>query len=74
MANTTQIAFSLPEAKTATLTVRDVQGRTILVREIEANTGRNLITLDRNDLGAAGVVSYTLTAGEWTATKQMIVQ
>ncbi|MEM8585746.1 MAG: T9SS type A sorting domain-containing protein, partial [Bacteroidota bacterium] len=70
----TQIAFSLPVANTATLTIRDVQGRTILVREIEAEAGVNLINLQRSDLSASGVYSYTLTAGEHTATKQMVIR
>ncbi|MEO0788615.1 MAG: T9SS type A sorting domain-containing protein, partial [Bacteroidota bacterium] len=70
----TQIAFTLPEANTATLTVRDVQGRTVLVREIEAEAGVNLVSLERDDLAASGVYSYTLTAGKWTATKQMVIR
>ncbi|MEM8585846.1 MAG: T9SS type A sorting domain-containing protein, partial [Bacteroidota bacterium] len=70
----TQIAFSLPLANTATLTIRDVQGRTILVREIEAEAGVNLINLQRSDLAASGVYSYTLTSGEHTATKQMVIR
>ncbi|MEL7378063.1 MAG: T9SS type A sorting domain-containing protein, partial [Bacteroidota bacterium] len=70
----TQIAFTLPEANTARLTVRDVQGRTVLVREIEAEAGVNLVTMERDDLAASGVYSYTLTAGQWTATKQMVIR
>ncbi|MEM8585819.1 MAG: T9SS type A sorting domain-containing protein, partial [Bacteroidota bacterium] len=70
----TQIAFTLPVANTATLTIRDVQGRTILVREIEAAAGVNLINLQRSDLAASGVYSYTLTSGEHTATKQMVIR
>ncbi|MEL6668781.1 MAG: T9SS type A sorting domain-containing protein, partial [Bacteroidota bacterium] len=70
----TQIAFTLPEANTATLTIRDVQGRTVLVREIEAQAGVNLVTMERDDLATSGVYSYTLTAGQWTATKQMVIR
>ncbi|MEM8584325.1 MAG: T9SS type A sorting domain-containing protein [Bacteroidota bacterium] len=70
----TKIAFNLPEAGQATLTIRDVQGRTLMVREIEAAAGQNVIDLDRSELrGAAGVLSYTLTSGDFTATRQMIV-
>ncbi|MEM8583846.1 MAG: T9SS type A sorting domain-containing protein, partial [Bacteroidota bacterium] len=70
----TQIAFSLPVANTATLTIRDVQGRTVLIREIEAEAGVNLINLQGSDLAASGVYSYTLTSGEHTATKQMVIR
>ncbi|MEL6391998.1 MAG: T9SS type A sorting domain-containing protein, partial [Bacteroidota bacterium] len=58
----------------AILTIRDVQGRTVLVREIEAQAGVNLVTLERDDLAASGVYSYTLTTGKWTATKQMVIR
>ncbi|MEL6668607.1 MAG: T9SS type A sorting domain-containing protein, partial [Bacteroidota bacterium] len=74
----TQIAFTLPDSyrgsEMAILTIRDVQGRTVLVREIEAEAGVNLVTLERDDLAASGVYSYTLTAGKWTATKQMVIR
>ncbi|MEM6395744.1 MAG: hypothetical protein AAF741_05305 [Bacteroidota bacterium] len=70
----TRIEFFAPESGLATLTIRDVQGRTVLVRKIEAVTGANVVPLDRSELrGAAGVMSYTLTVGEFTATKQMVI-
>ncbi|MEM6398375.1 MAG: T9SS type A sorting domain-containing protein, partial [Bacteroidota bacterium] len=70
----TQISFTLPEAETAILTVRDVQGRTVLVREIDAEAGVNLVTLQREDLSVSGVYSYTLVTGEFVATKQMVIR
>ncbi|MEM6398459.1 MAG: T9SS type A sorting domain-containing protein, partial [Bacteroidota bacterium] len=70
----TQISFTLPEAETAILTVRDVQGRTILVHKIEAAAGTNVHQLDRSEIGASGVYSYTLVAGKHSATKQMIIR
>ncbi|MEM6398540.1 MAG: T9SS type A sorting domain-containing protein, partial [Bacteroidota bacterium] len=70
----TQISFTLPEAETAILTVRDVQGRTRVVHKIEAAAGTNVHQLDRSEIGASGVYSYTLVAGKHSATKQMIIR
>ncbi|MEM6398074.1 MAG: T9SS type A sorting domain-containing protein, partial [Bacteroidota bacterium] len=70
----TQIGFMLPKAETAVLTIRDVQGRTVIVREIEGHAGTNLVPLNRSELGASGVYSYTLVAGQHAATKQMIIR
>ncbi|MGB3545614.1 MAG: T9SS type A sorting domain-containing protein, partial [Saprospiraceae bacterium] len=64
-----------PVAADATLTVQDVTGKVVLVRSIEANAGFNKTVLLRREVGAAaGVLTYTLTAGEFTATRKMIVQ
>ncbi len=71
----TEIRFNLPVAADATLTVQDVTGKVVLVRSIEANAGFNKTVLSRREVGAAaGVLTYTLTAGEFTATRKMIVQ
>ncbi|MEM7574123.1 MAG: HYR domain-containing protein [Bacteroidota bacterium] len=71
---TTQIAFNLPEAGTATLLIQDAIGRTILVREIDGAAGYNQLNLPASDLnGAKGVLMYTLTMGDHTATRRMII-
>ncbi len=71
---TTQIAFNLPEAGTAKLIVQDAIGRTILVRDVDGVVGYNQLSLVAADLnGAKGVLSYTLTIGDRTATRRMIV-
>ncbi|MEM6398295.1 MAG: T9SS type A sorting domain-containing protein [Bacteroidota bacterium] len=70
----TVIRYTLPEAGTATLAIRDIQGRTVLVRESEASAGSNVFVINRGELsGAAGVLSYTITAGDRTATHKMVV-
>jgi hypothetical protein len=54
--------------------IQDIQGRTVLVRELEGAAGRNVIELNVSELGgAAGVLSYTVTSGDFTATKKMVV-
>jgi hypothetical protein len=72
---TTMIQFELPSAAKATLTIQDIQGRVILSRTIDAAAGMNAATLESKELkGATGVLMYTLTAGDFTATKKMVVQ
>ncbi|PHN01112.1 T9SS type A sorting domain-containing protein [Flavilitoribacter nigricans] len=69
----TTIGFYLPEAGEVSLQVHDAAGRVIkLVRGTFAQ-GRNQIQLNRSDLTEAGVLYYTLTSGDFTATRKMIV-
>jgi len=45
-----------------------------MVRELEGVAGRNVTTVNVSELGgAAGILSYTLTAGDFSATKKMVV-
>jgi len=74
VAGSTTIGFQLTEAGQAQLTVRDISGRVVLTRTTVTVAGSNTITLDRSELGAAGVMTYTLTAGDFTATRKMVVR
>ncbi len=69
----TLIGFSLPKAMKGTLTVRDVKGA--LVYKVEGNyaKGNNQVTLKKSQLGASGVLYYTLETSDFTATKKMII-
>ena len=69
----TKIGFYLPEAAEATLRIRDAGGRLIKVIRGTFTQGRNELILDRDDLAETGVLFYTLTVGDQTATKQMIL-
>jgi hypothetical protein len=73
VSETTTIRFELAQAGPATLTLRDAAGRVVLVRNLDAVAGANQLELLRSDLGASGVLTYTLTAGEFIATKKMVV-
>jgi hypothetical protein len=45
-----------------------------MVRELEGAAGRNVTTVNVSELGAStGILSYTLTAGDFSATKKMVV-
>ncbi|MEL6124069.1 MAG: T9SS type A sorting domain-containing protein, partial [Bacteroidota bacterium] len=69
----TRIGYELPEAATATLTVFDVTGKTVTSVTQDANAGVNFINIRKADLNASGLMYYQLEAGEFTATKKMIV-
>jgi hypothetical protein len=73
VADATVIAYNLVAAGTATLTIQDVQGRTIMIRKMEGIVGRNVTTINASDLAASGVLTYTLTSGDFTASRKMVV-
>ena len=70
----TMISFNLPQASEATITIRDAAGR--LIKQINGDyaAGYNTVQLTKRDLqGASGVMSYTVEAGDYKATRQMVV-
>ena len=70
----TMISFNLPQANEATITIRDAAGR--LIKRINGDyaAGYNTVQLTKRDLqGASGVMSYTVEAGDYKATRQMVV-
>jgi len=69
----TQIGFNLPEAQEATITLQDVAGRTVKMIEGDFAKGYNQVTISANDFPSAGVYFYTLTAGDKSATKKLIL-
>ncbi|MEM9930652.1 MAG: T9SS type A sorting domain-containing protein, partial [Bacteroidota bacterium] len=73
-ADETLIGFTLPEgaADEATLTILDAAGRLVITLKTEVTAGYNSVTLTKEQLMASGVLTYTITAGEYVATKQMI--
>lgn len=70
----TVIGFQLTTATQANLTIRDISGRLVFEQVIDATAGNNHLRITRDVLGAAGVLTYTLTAGEFTATRKMVVR
>ncbi|HKK75990.1 MAG TPA: cohesin domain-containing protein, partial [Saprospiraceae bacterium] len=69
----TVISFKLPEAMEAVLEFKDISGRTILLREGDFTSGYNELRMKADDLPAAGVYFYTLHAGDFVATKKMVL-
>ncbi len=72
--NETLIAFNLPEATTATLTIYDVAGRIIKAYEGDFSKGYNELTVSRADLSSAGLLYYQLKTPTDVATMKMIVR
>ena len=75
---TTQIQYDLPEDQLVTIVIYDVMGRNIRTL-INSNkqSGYHSIHWDaKNDIGegvAAGMYIYTIQAGEFRATKKMVL-
>ena len=69
----TMIGFNLVEAAEATLTISDVAGRVVKLIEGDFAKGYNQVNLNANDMPSAGVYYYTLAAGEFTATRKLIL-
>jgi hypothetical protein len=69
----TLIGFSLPESGRATLKISDVTGRVLKVVTGEYGKGSHTMKVDKKELGSAGMMYYTLTFGEYSATKKMIL-
>jgi hypothetical protein len=73
VSETTVIGFNLPQADAATLTITDATGRIVRIIEGDYAKGYNQVTIDREDLGATGVLYYQLETSTDTATKTMLI-
>ena len=69
----TVISFNLPKAMNATLTVYDVNGKTLKTISSTYDEGINNIRLNDSELGASGILYYQLQAGNFTANRKMVV-
>ncbi|MBK6497470.1 MAG: T9SS type A sorting domain-containing protein [Saprospiraceae bacterium] len=69
----TTVSFEMPQAAKATLSVYDVTGKVVTVRNIDAIKGLNSEVFTKDQLGVSGVLYYTLVSGDFTATKKMII-
>ena len=75
---TTQIRYDLPEYQFVSIAIYDVMGRNIrnLMNKNQA-AGFHSVRWDaKNDIGegvAAGMYIYTIQAGEFKATKKMVL-
>ncbi len=69
----TLIGYKVPEAGPVSLTLFDGTGRILLVKEQDAVKGQNTILISKKELPTLGVLYYRLDAGEYTATKKMVI-
>ena len=75
---TTQIQYDLPEDQFVTIAIYDVIGRNVrTLMNANQTAGYHTIHWDaRNDMGegiSAGMYIYTIQAGEFRATKKMVL-
>lgn len=70
---TTDIAFELPISTKVNFKVFDVTGKILKVISNEYSAGRHTITLDKNLLHSSGVLYYQIEAGDFSATKKMVI-
>ncbi len=71
----TVIGYELPRAHDkVTIAVMDATGRLVRQFSREGFVGYNSLRLTKQQLGgASGVFTYTVAAGDWVATKRMVV-
>ncbi|HFA50155.1 MAG TPA: HYR domain-containing protein, partial [Bacteroidetes bacterium] len=69
----TVIGFTLPEASSATLTITDVSGKVVTVKEGEFSKGYNEFKLERKEFNATGILYYQIDTDTDSATKMMIL-
>jgi len=68
----TVIGFNLIKADEAVLTISDIQGRILRVIRSDYAAGYHQLRLQSEGL-PSGVLQYTLTSGDFTETKRMVV-
>ncbi|MDX1684040.1 MAG: cohesin domain-containing protein [Saprospiraceae bacterium] len=69
----TVIGYTLPSDMSAVLTVYDVSGKVLLVRDVDGKRGYNEELIRNTELNGAGVLYYQLDAADFTATKRMVL-
>ncbi|MGB4838106.1 MAG: T9SS type A sorting domain-containing protein [Saprospiraceae bacterium] len=69
---TTIIGFELPSEMKASITVYDISGKVIRTSNVLGAKGYNTVELNKSELHS-GVLYYTLRAGEYNATRKMVV-
>lgn len=69
----TEIVFTLPQTQSATLRVFDIKGSQVFKTTDKFEAGKNSIFINRKDIGKTGMYYYTLEAGQFTATKKLVI-
>lgn len=69
----TTIQVNVPSEMVGNVTVRDITGKVVYTTTESFTTGANEIRISSDKLAASGVFYYTVNAGQFTATKRMVV-
>ena len=72
-ANSTEIAFNMPDNSDYELNVYDITGKLVFKTSGIAQKGWNSININKSEINTTGVLYYTLKAGQYSATKKMVV-
>lgn len=72
MDNTT-INVYMPRDARANLSIYDINGKLLKSYNNDLTKGMNTITVGKDELAASGVLFYTLSTADFTATKRMVV-
>ena len=72
-ANSTEISFNMPENSKYELNIYNITGKLIFKTSGSAEKGLNSININKSQINATGVLYYTLKAGQYSATKKMVV-
>jgi hypothetical protein len=69
----TQIGYVLPESGQVTLTLFDLTGRELFKQDLNGVKGLNKVDVNKDQVGAQGVVYYQIQFQGYTATKKMLI-
>ncbi len=70
----TLIGFDLPAPARVTVRISDLEGRTVRILTQDGAAGYNSLRLTRRQLGGStGTYFYTVSTGDWQASKRMIM-
>ncbi|MEM6395961.1 MAG: SdrD B-like domain-containing protein [Bacteroidota bacterium] len=70
----TNIGYYLPKDMDVTIVITDVNGRHLRTFEQNGTAGFNNLVVAKSQLNnASGVMTYTITADGWTASRRMVV-
>ena len=69
----TQIGYVIPENGQVILTLFDLTGRELYKQTVLGNKGLNTVEVQKDQIGAQGVVYYQVQFQGYTATKKMLI-
>ncbi|QMU63768.1 MAG: T9SS type A sorting domain-containing protein [Flavobacteriaceae bacterium] len=72
-ANTTTVSFYSESVQNITFSVRNIIGRTVLVKRMKAKKGKNTIPFSKNSL-QPGMYLYSIRSGVEMMTKRFVIR
>lgn len=71
--NMTNITFDLPKDASVSVAIFDMTGKVVSTRRNAYTSGTHTITIDANEIGGSGIYYYQVEAGEFSATRKMVI-